>query len=86
MLDDIDTVLHPGTIEFFHYGSPVIAFEADLIDNPNAIKSLDELPQALDRIRFDSFDEARWRTHRFVYSSHEIDQYYNQVFVNVRKA
>jgi hypothetical protein len=47
MLDDIDLVLHPGTIEFFHYGCPVITLASQLIDNPNAIKSLTELPATL---------------------------------------
>lgn len=86
MLDDIDTVLHPGTVEFLHYGCPVIAFDAKLIDNPNSIVDLNELGYAVRNVVYDTFDQARWRSHRFVYGSSEVDQFYNEEFIRVRQA
>ena len=76
MLDDIDTVLHPGTIEFFYYGCPTITFGAKLLHNPNAIPTIDMLASALsdDIINYD----RRADLTPFVYSIGEIDMLYNK--------
>lgn len=79
MLDDIDTVLHPGTIEFFHYGCPVIAFNAALIGNKNAINHLDQLKHALQNIVYN-----RSSMHSFVYAKDEVDSYLNERFIHGR--
>jgi hypothetical protein len=81
MLDDIDTVLHPGTIEFFHYGCPVITFESKLIDNPNSIVDLNELGYAVRNVVYNVIDTQVWN---FVYRTGEVDSLYNKDFVNVR--
>jgi hypothetical protein len=78
MLDDIDTVLHPGTIEFFHYGCPVVTYESELIDNFNTIPNLDWLGTILRRVVYNQID-----TSPFVYAAGETDTLYNKDFVNV---
>lgn len=82
MLDDIDTVLHPGTIEFFYYGCPVITFKSNLIQNPNVISNLGELRTSLERLEYNAAPE---NLDSFVYKHGELDMYYNTEFVNVRK-
>lgn len=79
MLDDIDTVLHPGTIEFFHYGCPVIAFSADLIQNVNAIDNLSQIAPAAYYPVYNGTPDID----RFVYKRDELDQFYNETFANV---
>ncbi len=79
MLDDIDTVLHPGTIEFFHYGCPVIAFNAALIGNKNSITDLNQLSMALSNVVYN-----RTSMHSFVYSKDEVDSYLNERFIHGR--
>lgn len=83
MLDDIDTVLHPGTIEFFHYRCPVITFESKLIDNENAIVDLQQLGQAVRNVVYNVADTQVWN---FVYRTGEIDPLYNKDFINVRSS
>lgn len=82
MLDDIDLVLHPGTIEFFHYGCPVITLASKLIDNPNAINSLADLPA---KIKSDLKQltalESEWLVHRFVLGSTELCLIYSEQFI-----
>lgn len=79
MLDDIDTVLHPGTIEFFHYGCSVITFSSDLIQNTNTIPDLRWLRWALQDLKYNELDMSS-----FVYCTHEIDSLYNKAFIDVR--
>ena len=85
MLDDIDKVLHPGTIEFFEYGCPVITLRSLLIDNPNAINSLAELRSALACL-----NTQHLNMDRFVYESRRggkmNDPFYNKDFINVRSS
>lgn len=81
MLDNIDTVLHPGTIEFFYYHCPVITFESELIDNENAIVDLNELGSAVRNVVYNVIDTQVWN---FVYRTGEVDSLYNKDFVNVR--
>ena len=78
MLDDIDTVLHPGTIEFFHYGCPVITFSSNLIPNLNTIPDLRWLRKELEDLEYNGVDMTP-----FVYSHGEIDPLYNEDFLNV---
>lgn len=81
MLDDIDTVLHPGTVEFLWYGCPTITMASKLLaDNPNEIRNLDDLSFRLEHLSYNEVD-----TTSFVYSSipFEIDTFYNKDFVNV---
>lgn len=79
MLDDIDTVLHPGTIEFMHYKCPIITYKAKLIDNPNAIDNLEQLSIALDNLVYSVTD-----TSPFVYGLNEVDSYLNVTYIQVR--
>lgn len=81
MLDEIDTVLHPGTIEFFHYGCPVITLMTNLIDNLNTIPDLRWLSRAIDDLEYNQVDMTP-----FVYKHNEVDSLYNEEFVNVRKS
>lgn len=83
MLDDIDTVLHPGTVEFFYYGCPVIAFYSDLIQNPNMIAKLFQLRSALNSLVYTNSKE---RMKSFVYKTGEIDSLYNQDFISEKIA
>jgi hypothetical protein len=80
MLDDIDTVLHPGTIEFFYHRCPVITYHSELISNPNAISDLKELSTAIENLSYN-----RPNIVRFVYQHSEFDILYNQDFINVKK-
>lgn len=82
MLDDIDTVLHPGTIEFFHYRCPVITFESELILNPNAITNLNELRPAFEDLMYTVSNTG---IRRFVYQPDEVDEFYNKEFISVRQ-
>lgn len=54
MLDDIDTVLHPGTIEFFYYGCPVITLLNDLVGNKYQVEKLSDIPDMLNQIEYNS--------------------------------
>jgi len=78
MLDDIDKVLHPGTIEFFHYGCPVITYPATLIDNPNTIVDLSSLSAALAALSYNPVDVSA-----FVYKKGELDSYYQEDVIRV---
>lgn len=69
MLDDIDTVLHPGTIEIMHYGCPVVTYWSELIDNPMAINDLRMLHFALQEPVYNGVD-----TSRFIYKADEKDE------------
>lgn len=78
MLDDIDTVLHPGTIEFLHYKCPIITYKSELIHNPNAIDDLDQLSTALEDLEYSTIDSQQ-----FVYKLNEVDPYYNKTYIDV---
>ena len=86
MLDDIDTVLHPGTIEFFHYQCPVITFNAALLGNKNSISSLDQLSAALEKIDKQLHNLAKLGYNsnltNFVYKKDEVDAFYNERFIS----
>jgi len=79
MLDDIDTVLHPGTIEFFHYGCPVVTYNADLIRNPNTIVHLSEIGARLNSLSYNEVEIGRFR-----FAEGETDAFYNKVFCRVK--
>jgi hypothetical protein len=49
MLDNIDLVLHPGTLEFFMFGCRTIVFRNSIVNSNYSIDSLDELSEVLDR-------------------------------------
>ena len=72
MLDEIDTVLHPGTIELFNYGCRVITLKSDLIKHENQIEDLSQLADKLLNIDYSMIDFSR-----FVYAGAEISTEYN---------
>jgi hypothetical protein len=72
-------VLHPGTIEFFHYGCPVITYSSHLIPNLNTIPDLRWLRKELEDLEYN-----RVNVSSFVYSHGEIDSLYNEDFISVR--
>lgn len=74
MLDNIDTVLHPGTIEFFYYGCPVITFENELIKHANMVKSFDEIHDVLYSISYEPYAGID----KFVYAKDKICSFYNE--------
>lgn len=82
MLDDIDTVLHPGTVEFLHYGCPVITYLSNLYENQNTIPDLRWLRKEIEDLVYNVADT---QIRNFVYESGEIDQFYNKEFVSVRQ-
>jgi hypothetical protein len=79
MLDDIDTVLHPGTIEFFYYRCPVITYSSELVPNLNTIPDLRWLRKAIEDLEYNDVGIAR-----FVYQTSDVDQFYNEEFISVR--
>lgn len=78
MLDDIDTVLHPGTIEFMHYNCPVITLLNELVGNSLQVETISEIPQLLDNLSYNN----RTNTRDFVYSYKEKSEKYNKEFVS----
>lgn len=80
MLDDIDTVLHPGTIELFFYGCQVISFESSLIDNPNSVKSIVDIPKKLSNLMYDCVDVSE-----FVFGD-DVSSVYNKVYITDKLA
>lgn len=82
MLDDMDTVLHPGTIEFFHYRCPVITYTSKIYDNENTISDLRWLRKAIEDLSYNVIDT---QVRQFVYHALENDSYYNREFISVRQ-
>jgi len=82
MLDDMDTVLHPGTIEFFHYRCPVITYTSKIYDNENTIPDLRWLRKAIEDLSYNVIDT---QVRQFVYRALENDSYYNREFISVRQ-
>lgn len=82
MLDDIDTVLHPGTIEFFHFGCPVITLNSSLIFNPNAIFDLENISNALSLLVYNHNIDLM---NNFVYEENELDKFYNKGFIDANR-
>lgn len=72
MLDEIDTVLHPGTIELMYYGCKVITLPSSLIPHENQITDLSELTTKLTNVSSDKIDVSR-----FVYDGLETSTRYN---------
>lgn len=79
MLDDIDTVLHPGTVEFFFFGCPVVTFKNKLLDNHNTITCLSQLSAAVRNVSYRSVELAN-----FVYTYGGLDPFYNKDFIRAR--
>ncbi len=73
MLDDIDLVLHPGTIEFFYYSCPIITFRNQLIDHANQIITLDEIPHVLRTLYLETKDMSK-----FIYKKNQISKIYRR--------
>lgn len=82
MLDDMDTVLHPGTVEFLYYKCPVLTFPAEIYKNENAILDLSELRDALEDLSYNVVDT---QIRHFVYSADDVDPFYNKEFISVKK-
>lgn len=59
MLDDIDTVLHPGTIEIMYYGCAVITLPNELVNNPLQVESIDHIPQVLADLGYNNRTDVR---------------------------
>jgi hypothetical protein len=78
MLDDIDTVLHPGTIEFARYGCNLITYENKLLNNEYQIKTIDDIPGILSKLGYNT----RTNLFAFVYMHHELSTIYCKEFVN----
>lgn len=72
MLDEIDTVLHPGTIELMYYGCKVITLPSSLVPHANQINDLSELATKIMNVSSDRIDVTR-----FVYHGLEISSMYN---------
>lgn len=73
MLDEIDTVLHPGTIEFFYYGCPVITLLNDLVGNKYQVESISDIPDMLSEVTYN----AEIGIDNFVYSLNEVSKVYS---------
>ena len=80
MLDDIDKVLHPGTIEFLEYRCPVITYPSKLYENENTIPDLRWLRKAIEDLVYNVADT---QLRNFVYRQGEVDQYFNTTYINV---
>jgi len=74
MLDDIDTVLHPGTIEFFVYNCPVITLRNELVNNALQAESIDHIPQVLADMGYNDLTNVR----DFYYVGSEVSTIYNK--------
>jgi hypothetical protein len=74
MLDEIDTVLHPGTIEFFFYGCNVITLLNELVGNEHQVESISQIPQKLNELGYNSPTNTR----DFVYWPKEVSEHYNK--------
>lgn len=74
MLDEIDTVLHPGTIEFFFYGCNVITLLNELVDNEHQVETISQIPQKLNELGYNSPTNTR----DFVYWPKEVSEHYNK--------
>lgn len=72
MLDEIDTVLHPGTIELMYYGCKVITLPSSLVQHANQINDLTELATKIMNVSSDRIDISP-----FVYHGLEISSLYN---------
>jgi hypothetical protein len=73
MLDDIDTVLHPGTIEFMHYGVKLITFENQLVQHCGTIHTIEQIPQKIGDMGYN----GPINTSDFVYWPREVSKFYN---------
>lgn len=78
MLDDIDTVLHPGTIEFFVYNCNVITLPNELVNNVLQVESIDHIPQVL----FDLGYNNNTNVQDFYYGYKEVSTIYCKDFVS----
>ena len=74
MLDEIDTVLHPGTIEFFFHGCNVITLPNELVGNEHQVESISQIPQKLNELGYNSPTNTR----DFVYWPNEVSVHYNK--------
>lgn len=74
MLDEIDTVLHPGTIEFFYYGCNVITLLNELVGNEHQVMDIQQIPLKLNELGYNSPTNTR----DFVYSYNEVSVHYNK--------
>jgi hypothetical protein len=77
MLDNIDDVFHPGTVEFMFYNCNMITFKNSLIIHDGMIKSLDDIPQKLNKIRYN----RSFHFTDFVYSHNEISKIYSKEYI-----
>jgi hypothetical protein len=78
MLDDVDTVLHPGTIEFFYYGCQVITLKNNLIPHHGMVNSINQIPAKLAEDWYNTFVPV----HDFVYGYNEVCAVYSKDSVN----
>lgn len=85
MLDDIDTVLHPGTIEFFHYFCQVITFKSNLLPSRFMIESMEDIPQMLEEVVYNPYPGGKHYCHYFVYYGDEVSKHYNKNNINAHK-
>lgn len=83
MLDDIDTVLHPGTIEFFEYGCPVITLASKLLPTSHEVASISEISTVIiDLLEYDTEYEISFELDDFVYDYNEICSLFNEDNIN----
>ena len=78
MLDDIDTVLHPGTIELMYYGVKLITYENKLIPHKGMITDIVQIPQKMTEMGYNS----RINTYDFIYDYKEVSKLYSQEHIN----
>jgi len=74
MLDEIDTVLHPGTIEFMYYNCNVITLLNELVGNEHQVESISQIPQKLNELGYNSPTNVR----DFYYGYNEVSAIYNK--------
>lgn len=74
MLDEIDTVLHPGTIEFFHYGCMVVTLLSDLLPHENMVETVEQVPQKLLSLVYNTDTDIS----AFEYEYGEVSNLYNK--------
>lgn len=84
MLDDIDTVLHPGTIEIIHHGCKLITFKNKLIIHNGMIDSINDIVDILHKKQLTGYN-TNIDASAFIYADGEISNIYCEKYINSLK-